>query len=221
MQKILIIEDDKTQNDVLANFLRKAGYEVFSAYTLAQGKELLTPEIKLIVLDLNLPDGHGFDFLRELRQHSTIPVIVLTAFNDEFTQLNVFELQADEYVDKPASPLVMTKRIEALMKRIYPSNSKVNLINFTVDFENYRIVDNSGAEIPLTTKEFNFLKLLYEKQGKPVLREHLMEVLWGFEYRDEIRLLDSHVRNIRKKLGSDTILTVKNVGYRLNIKEAL
>lgn len=217
--RVLIVEDDRTQNEVLANFLRKDGIEAVWEFNLSQAEALLTPDINLLVLDLNLPDGHGFDFLRNLRKKSSIPVIVLTALDDELTQLNVFELQADEYVDKPVSPLVMTKRIQAHLNRVYPPRHIFHTHGFSINFEKHLVTDSLGREIPLTAKEFNFLKVLIERKGNPVLREHILEAVWGFEYREEIRLLDSHVKNIRKKLTPQLIRTVKNVGYRIDMKE--
>lgn len=111
---ILIVEDDHTQNTVLANFLRKESYQVHSAFTLAEARKLLNSDISLMVLDVMLPDGNGLEFLREVRKYSNVPIIMLTALDDEFTQNSSFDLKADEYVDKPVSPIVMTKRINAL-----------------------------------------------------------------------------------------------------------
>jgi len=214
---ILIVEDDKVQNDVLANFLRYDGFEVASAYTLLEAQQLFDDHIKLIVLDLGLPDGSGLDFLKHVRQNSNIPVIVLTAQNDEFTQLNAFGLEADEFIDKPFSPLVMTKRIAAWMKRFYPTESKVNIKNLTFDFSDYRVWNEEESEIIITSTEFKIIKKLFENKGHAVTREAIIESVWGFEYRDDVRLLDSHIKNIRKKLASDIITTIKGIGYRINL----
>ena len=218
--KVLIVEDDRTQNEVLANFLRKDKIEAVSAFSIKDAFEKFDSSVHLVVLDLNLPDGHGFDFLKEIRQRSQVPVIVLSALDDELTQLNVFELQADEYVDKPASPLVMTKRIQALLNRVYPASQRVWVQGYEFDLDQYLVFDPQGEEVALTAKEFSFLKFLLERNGSPVSREQIIEAVWGFEYRDEVRLLDSHVKNIRKKLDPGLIKTVKNVGYRLNMLEA-
>jgi len=214
---ILIIEDDKVQNDVLANFLRHEGFDVGCAYTLAEANQLFNDKTKLVVLDLGLPDGSGFDFLKRIRQHSKIPVIVLTALNDEFTQLNAFGLEADEFIDKPFSPLVMTKRIVAWMKRLYPEESVVKIGNLTFDFLDYRVWDEAGKETFITSTEFKILKKLFENKGQVVTRVAIIESVWGFEYRDDLRLLDSHIKNIRKKLNAEIVTTIKGIGYRINI----
>ena len=213
--KVPIIEDDFNLNEILANFLRKEAIEAISAFNLSQAHELFDSDIKLVVLDLNLPDGHGFQFLKHLRQISDVPVIVLTALGDELTQLQVFNLEADEYVEKPVSPLVMTKRIQALLNRVYPKLEVATINGYRFDFIKYQVLDGDGKEISMTAKELNFLKYLIKKKGNPATREQIIEAVWGFEYREDIRLLDSHVKNIRKKLGPDLIKTVQNVGYKI------
>jgi DNA-binding response OmpR family regulator len=211
---ILIVEDDITQNNVLAGFLQKEGFTTSQAYTIAEANELFTPDVQLIVLDLNLPDGTGFDFLQEIRKHSNVPVIVLTALDDELTQLNVFDLKADEYVDKPVSPLIMTKRINALMSRIYPNNNIIMVHGFCFDFAKYTVCSSNKEIIPLTSTEFNIVKLLYDNKNLTLTREAIIEAIWGWEYKEEIRILDPHIKNIRKKLCPDMIVTVKGIGYR-------
>ena len=217
--KVLIIEDDFNLNEVLANFLRKEDIEAISAYNLDQAHQLFDSEIKLVVLDLNLPDGHGFQFLKDLRQKSLVPVIVLTALGDELTQLQVFNLEADEYVEKPVSPLVMTKRIQAHLNRAYPKLEVAQINGYSFDFNKYQVLAPDGKDIPMTAKELNFLKYLIEKKGNPATREQIIEAIWGFEYREDIRLLDSHVKNIRKKLGPGLIKTVQNVGYKILMED--
>lgn len=214
---ILIVEDDLTQNNVLAGFLQREGFSTHQAFTLAEAWELFNSEIKLIVLDLNLPDGTGLDFLQKLRTQSNVPVIVLTALDDELTQLNVFDLLADEYVDKPVSPLIMTKRVQALMNRVYPENSTMILQGFSFDFNKYTVTAGNEEVIPLTSTEFNIIKLLHDNKNLTLTREAIIEAIWGWEYRDEIRILDPHIKNIRKKLCPDIIITVKGIGYRLGI----
>lgn len=135
-KKILIVEDDHTQNEVLANFLRKENYEVFSAYNISEAKAAINDTFHLVVLDLMLPDGSGLGFLKELRKSSNIPVIVLTALNDEFTQIQSFDLKADEYVDKPVSPVVMVKRISALIERVYGNDEIITIHGYQFDFNN-------------------------------------------------------------------------------------
>jgi len=215
---ILIVEDDLTQNNVLAGFLQKEGFQILKAFTIAEAWKLFCADVKLIVLDLSLPDGTGLDFLQKLRSTSKVPVIVLTALDDELTQLNVFDLQADEYVDKPVSPLIMTKRIKALMNRIYSDNDLVIIQGFNFDFAKYTVSSIDGEIIPLTSTEFNIVKFLYERKDHTLTRERIIESVWGYEYKDEIRILYPHIKNIRKKLCREIIVTIKGIGYRIGME---
>lgn len=221
MKKILIVEDDHTQNDVLANFLRKESYDVVSVYTIMEARRVLSREWHLIILDIILPDGNGLEFLKEIRQRSNVPVIVLTALDDEFTQIQTFDLKADEYIDKPVSPIVMTRRVNALMKRFYEhsGNTSVTIGSFSFDFDVFAVYNDREEELKLTVKEMKIVQMLYENQGNVVTRDDIMNHVWGPEYYGEDRLIDTHIKNIRKKLDSDIIITVKGVGYRLNTKE--
>ncbi len=215
--KILIVEDDKIQNDVLAAFLRKDGDDVVSAYTLSEAEEVFDPSFKLVVLDVMLPDGSGIDFLRSIRRISTVPVIMLTALDDDFTKIQTFDLHADEYVDKPVSPQVMTRRIHALTDRIYGQGTQCTVKGYTFDFPRFLVIDQKGNEIRFTNKEMGILRYLLENRGKAVSRDFLITNLWGCEYESEERAIDTHIKNIRKKLDPDIILTIKGIGYRLNL----
>jgi len=215
MAQILVLEDNQSQNDVLTSFLRKDGHEVVSAFSLAQGQDYLKDDFDLVILDLNFPDGHGFDFLRAFRELSTAPVIILTAIGEEIIQLNAFDLKADEYVEKPFSPLVMTKRVRALLDRVAPESASVMIAGHKFDFDKQSVYDSNGSPITLTLKELQIVKYLYDKKDTPVLRTQMIEELWGFEYKDEIRLLDTHIKNIRKKISPSLIKTIKNFGYCL------
>ena len=218
--KILIIEDDKIQNTVLSGFLKNEGYETFSAYTLSEGTEIIqTEDIKLILLDLMLPDGSGLDFLKSLRKSNQAPVIVLTSLNNEITQLQAFDLQADDFVDKPVNPEIVIRRVKSVFKRVYLSDEQmlVKIGSYQFDFGKYAVVDEEGQPLPLTTTEIKIIKMFYDRKGYVLTRETVIEAIWGFEYKYDIRILDPHIKNIRRKLHSDFILTVKNVGYRLNM----
>ncbi len=214
--KILIIEDDHIQNDVLSNFLKKEGYQVVSAYSLSEAEELFDPSVKLMILDVMLPDGNGLDYLKAVRSISTVPVIVLTALDDDFTKLKTFGLKADEYVDKPVSPLVMTKRVNAFVERFYGASDTVKIGQYTFDFSKYTVTAPDGSEMKLTQKETGIVRFLYDAKGNAVTRDAIITNLWGCDYESEERAIDTHIKNIRKKLDPDIILTVKGIGYRLN-----
>lgn len=217
MIKILIVEDDRTQNEVLSNFLRKEGYAVISACNLQEAEQRFDPTIDLVILDVMLPDGSGLDFLHNIRLISNVPVIVLTALDDDYTKLNTFELKADEYVDKPVSPLVMTKRVNVFVERIYGAKSIFRIGDFVFDFNKYIVTDQTGTEISLTHKEMGIIRFLFDNNGNAVTREAIITNLWGCDYGADDRAIDTHIKNIRKKLDSSLIVTVKGIGYRLNM----
>ena len=147
-----------------------------------------------------LPDGSGLAYLKELRQATDIPVIVLTALEDEYTQIQTFDLKADEYVDKPVSPVVMTKRISALFERVYNKRTLTPICGNQFNFSGLSVHTNRGEEILLTATEMQIIQCLYKNNGITVSRKKLMELIWGFEYIDDDRLLDSHIKNLRQKL---------------------
>lgn len=217
MVKILIVEDDRTQNEVLSNFLRKEGYTVISAYDLRGAEQLFDPTIDLVILDMMLPDGSGLDLLQSIRLISNVPVIVLTALDDDYTKLNTFELKADEYVDKPVSPLVMTKRVNAFVERVYGAKSFCRIGGFVFDFNKHTVTGQNGECISLTNKEMGIIRFLYDNNGNAVTREAVITNLWGCDYDFDDRAIDTHIKNIRKKLDPSLIVTVKGVGYRLNL----
>ncbi len=216
-RRILIVEDDHIQNDVLANFLRKDGDDVVSAYCLKEAEEFFEPSIDLVVLDVMLPDGNGIDFLRSIRRISNVPVIMLTALDDDYTKIQTFDLKADEYVDKPVSPQVMSKRIHAFLDRIYGTRQETRLFGFRFDFQKYMVTDEVGQEIKMTRKEMDIIRFLMDNHGQIVSRDSLITNLWGCDYESEERAIDTHIKNIRKKLHPELVLTVKGVGYRLNM----
>lgn len=216
-RRILIVEDDQIQNDVLANFLRKDGDEVVSAYSLSEAEEKFDPAVALVVLDVMLPDGNGIDFLSRIRRISNVPVIMLTALDDDYTKIQTFDLKADEYVDKPVSPQVMTRRIHAFLDRIYGTRQETRLFGFRFDFQKYMVTDEAGLEIKMTRKEMDIIRFLMDNHGQIVSRDSLITNLWGCDYESEERAIDTHIKNIRKKLHPELILTVKGVGYRLNM----
>lgn len=215
--KVLIVEDDKTQNDVLANFLRKESYNVISAYSLHQARNVFDNSFHIVILDVILPDGNGLDYLKEIRTNNNVPVIILTALDDEYTQISTFELKADEYVDKPCSPLIMTKRVKALINRVYGECNKLIVNDFHFDFNKFIVTDKNDQDIKMTTKEISIVKFLYENKGCVVSREAVIQNVWGYDYIYADRAIDTHIKNIRKKTDPSIIITVKGIGYRLNI----
>jgi DNA-binding response OmpR family regulator len=215
MQTILIVEDDKDINQVVCEFLKNAGYNVLSVY---DGEEAVTVfyhnKVDMAVLDIMLPKQNGMEVLKYIRSLSNIPVIMLTALGDEYTQIKSFDLQADEYVTKPFSPVVLVKRIEALLKRANPiDNTVLSIGDIVIDFSAYTVTKND-CPLEFTTKEIEILKFFAENESKVMSRQQILDTVWGLDSLSSDRTVDTHIKNIRKKLGVECISTVKNVGYK-------
>jgi DNA-binding response OmpR family regulator len=217
MQKILIVEDDKSTNQVICEVMKAEGYEVLSAGDGERALELFWEhQVSVVLLDIMLPKMSGLEVLREIKKKSRTPVIMLTAMGDEYTQIRSFDLQADEYVTKPFSPLVLAKRVKALL-RICEAGEKdaVKIGETCVDFESYEATRN-GERLSFTTRELQILKYLIENKGRVLSREQILDHVWGYASDPMDRTIDTHIKNLRRKLDTPCILTVKNAGYRFD-----
>ncbi len=220
MYHILVVEDDRNTNQVIYEFLKDAGYGVTAAY---DGKEAILrfceQRYDLVILDIMLPKKNGMDVLREIRDVSNVPVIMLTALAEEYTQIKSFDLQADEYVTKPFSPVVLVKRVAALLRRSHPiDRTTVTFEDITADFSAYTVFKN-GEMIPLTTKEIEILRILIENQGTVLSRLQILDAIWSFDSDISDRIVDTHIKNLRKKLNCTAIHTVKGIGYKFEVAE--
>jgi len=216
MKKILVIEDDKNLRQVVFEYLTEAGFSVVYAKNGMDGLSLLDEGgIDLVILDIMLPGLSGLDVLRTLRETSKVPVMMLTALTDENTQLASFTWKADDYVTKPFSPKILVQRVIALLRRVYPTEDNIIIIGeVVIDKTSYRVTVN-GENITLTTKEFDLLYILAAQPNQVVTRTQLLDKVWGYDYFGDDRIIDAHMRNLRKKLDCNFITTVKGVGYRL------
>lgn len=176
--------------------------------------------IDLIVLDIMLPRLTGIAVLHEIRKSSLIPVLMLTAIEDEYTQSQSFDELADDYVTKPFSMVLLGKRITALLRRCGQMQS-IDTITFgdvTVNFSGYTAHDKNGR-IDITPKEIELLKLLIEHKGLVLTRSQILDELWGYDYPIIDRTIDTYIKNLRKKLRLNCIVTVKGIGYKYEVVE--
>lgn len=204
-------------NKVICDFLKDKGYLVFSALDGEIGLELFySTKIDLAVLDIMLPKIDGLTLLAEIRKNSKIPIVMLTAVDDEYTQVVSFGQQVDDYVTKPFSPTILVKRIEAIFRRTAKiiEHTSLQYSDVVIDFEAHTVAANEET-VELTKKEYSILAILFRRIGKVVTREHLIEECWGYDYTPSDRIIDTHIKNIRRKLPSLKIRTVKGLGYLL------
>lgn len=217
MYTILLVEDDLQIQNAIANFLNRENFNVIKANTGTEGIQLFNDEnIDLILLDMMLPEKSGEEVLREIRWTSDIPIIIISALNDELIQLDAFEQQVDDYVVKPFSMNILIYKIKALLRRTYKKiNSNIYFKDLEIHVDNY-YVSFKGEEISLTAKEFEMLQLLLTNKGKVFTREEILTILWGYDYFGDTRNIDVHIKNLRKKIPMDFITTIKGIGYRID-----
>lgn len=218
--KILIVEDETILREIVKDYLVNEGYEVFEAIDGEQAMELFQEQdFHLIILDIMLPKVDGWAVCRRIRKTSTLPIIMLTARVDEDDTLLGFELGADDYVTKPYSPAILLARVKRLLESRYrmneQSNETLTINGISVDFSS-RIVKVDGNNIYLTHTEFEILTYLMQNHGIVITREKLVYKVWGYDYLGDDRTINTHIRNLRTKLGSKSklISTIIRTGYK-------
>lgn len=226
-RRILIVEDEQNIVDILKFNLHKEGFETLEAHDGQQGLELAEREKPdLILLDLMLPEMDGFTVCRRIRQHSQVPILMLTAREEEVDKVLGLELGADDYITKPFSPRELMARIKANLRRTAeePVKKAGHAVLQTGDLEVDPIqyeVRRAGEVLELTLREFELVKFLMEQKGQIFTRENLLEKVWGYEYYGDVRTVDVTVRRLREKLEREPsrpeyILTKRGVGYYFN-----
>ncbi|MDD5769660.1 MAG: response regulator transcription factor [Candidatus Gracilibacteria bacterium] len=221
MQKILIIEDDIGISNSLKLYLINSGFEVDVEDSGKNAVEIiLSNKYDLIILDINLPIKDGITICREVRITSNIPIVMLTARSGELDKIIGLEIGADDYISKPFSPRELLARINTILRRINNNIENKDIIKIKdIEIDTKKItVFKKSKEIALTKNEFEIFKKIAEENGKMVGRETLMKDIIGYDNYAFDRTIDTHIKNIRKKLqDKDIILTIRGLGYRLNI----
>lgn len=221
MATLLIVEDDKKTNDAICEYLRPAGHTVIPAFDGEQALQLFQQHnIDLVVLDIMLPRVSGLSVLCEIRRTSSTPILMLTAIGDEHTQVKSFDEQADDYMTKPFSMVLLGKRITALLRRSgqSPLPQKMTFGDAAVDFSGYTASDSNG-KIDIMPKEIDLLRLLVEHKGLVLTRSQILDELWGIDCPITDRTVDTYIKNLRKKLRLDCIVTVKGIGYKYEVQK--
>lgn len=216
-KSILVVEDDVNIQELIVEFLGAEGYEVDSANDGLEGiQKFKQGNYDLVMLDIMMPNLDGYSVCKMIRQQSDTPIIFLSALNEESNQVKGFELECDDYITKPFSFNLLIKRVEAVLRR-----SKDNSNDNSLSFEKLKLDLNTYTAqiedeiIELTLKEFNILKMLIEKFPQVITREQLLDSIWGYDYYGDTRIVDAHIKNIRKKMQLPYIKTVKGIGYSL------
>lgn len=220
MQRILVVEDDMDIQDLLKNFLQEVGYEIVLAGDGAEALSLFSAsQFDLVLLDVMLPKIDGFVVCELIRKQSQVPIIMLTALSGEEEQIRGLDLQVDDYITKPFSMPILIRKIAAVLRRSGGPQGKEHKTivyqNLVLDCDNYTAAVD-GAEYELTQREFEVLKELLTHQGRILTRQNLLDKLWRYDFYGDERVVDTHIKNLRKKLGIAFIKTVRGVGYRID-----
>lgn len=216
MKSILIVEDEPDIQELLTAYLRNAGYRTASAEDGVAALDLFQSRtFDLVLLDIMLPKIDGFGVCEVIRRQSQVPILMLTALDGEEQQLKGFGLNIDDYVTKPFSIPVLLEKIRVILRRSAGAEAE-NLLRYrdiTVNLDT-REVSLEGRFLDLTAREFDLLYTFLASPGRVFTREMLLAKLWGYDFYGDARVVDSHIKNLRRKLERDYIETVRRVGYR-------
>ena len=220
MQKILVVEDDLDIQELLKNFLQEVGYEVSLA---SDGVEALSvfsaAQFDLVLLDVMLPKIDGFAVCEFIRKQSQVPIIMLTALSGEEEQIRGLDLQVDDYITKPFSMPILIRKIAAVLRRSSgpqeDEHKTISYQNLVLDCDNYTATVN-GTAYELTQREFEVLRELLTNQGRILTRQNLLDKLWRYDFYGDERVVDTHIKNLRKKLEIEFIQTIRGVGYKID-----
>ena len=221
--KVLVVDDEERMRKLISDFLKIKGYETVEA---GDGEEAIDvffadKEIALIILDVMMPKMDGWEVLKTVREHSKVPVIMLTARTEETDELKGFEYGADEYISKPFSPKILVARVEAILRRSGVSQDEVVRIGGIEVDKSAHSVKIDGKEIELSFKEYELLLYFIENKGIALSREKILNNVWNYDYFGDARTIDTHVKKLRAKTGAkgDYIKTVWGMGYKFEVEE--
>ena len=221
---VLVVDDESRMRKLIKDFLVQKEYTVLEAEDGEKALEVFAEkenEIGLILLDVMMPKLDGWSVLRQIRQHSKVPIIMLTARGEEQDELFGFELGVDEYISKPFSPKILVARVEAILKRSRANENEVtDYGGIRIDADG-RTVSVDGKEIEMSLREYELLKYLVDNQGIALSRDKILNNVWNYDYYGDSRTIDSHIKKIRHKLGKKGkyIETMRGVGYKFEVKK--
>ena len=220
--KILVVDDEERMQKLLSDFLKMKDYEVLLAGNGEEAIDLFFKEksIALIILDVMMPKMDGWTALKTIREHSKVPVIMLTARSEENDELKRFDYGADEYISKPFSPKILVARVEALLRRSGVQKEELLEVGGIVIDEAAHSVTVDGKPIELSFKEYELLQYFVENKGIALSREKILNNVWNYDYFGDARTIDTHVKKLRAKLmdKGDYIKTVWGMGYKFEVE---
>lgn len=220
--KILLVDDEARMRKLVSDFLVRDGYKVVEAVDGYEAVDLFFEQndFDLVITDIMMPRIDGWELVRQIRQYSKVPIIMLTAKSDERDELAGFELGVDEYISKPFSPKILVARVGAILRRSGATDrSEIIEAEGIVIDKGAHVVKVDGKEIDLSFKEFELLTFFVENKGIALSREKILNSVWNYDYFGDERTIDTHVKKLRAKMGDkgDLIKTIRGMGYKLEI----
>ena len=220
---VLVVDDEARMRKLIKDFLSQKGYSILEA---GDGEEALKVfeekqnSIDLILLDVMMPKLDGWSVLRQIRQTSKVPIIMLTARGEEQDELFGFELGVDEYISKPFSPKILVARVEAILKRLKKDEKEIKDYGGIVIDDEGRTVTVDGKQVEMSLREYELLKYLIDNKNIALSRDKILNNVWNYDYYGDSRTIDSHIKKIRHKLGKKGkyIQTMRGIGYKFEIK---
>lgn len=221
---VLVVDDESRMRKLIKDFLSQKQYKILEA---GDGEEALKVfeenqnSINLILLDVMMPKLDGWSVLRQIRQTSKVPIVMLTARGEEQDELFGFELGVDEYISKPFSPKILVARVESILKRVYGDTKEVKDYDGIIIDQEGRTVKVDGKPIDLSLREYELLKYLLDNENIALSRDKILNNVWNYDYYGDSRTIDSHIKKIRHKLGKKGkhIETIRGIGYKFEIKK--
>ena len=221
--KILVVDDESRMRKLVKDFLVKHNYEVLEAQDGEQAVDIFfeDKDIALVILDVMMPKMDGWQVCREIRAHSKVPIIMLTAKGDERDELLGFELGVDEYISKPFSPKILVARVEAILRRTgHGEQEEILEAGGIVLNKTAHLVTVDGKAMDLSYKEFELMTYFMENQGIALSREKILNHVWNYDYFGDARTIDTHVKKLRSKMGDkgEYIKTIWGLGYKFEVE---
>ena len=220
---ILVVDDEIRMRKLIKDFLVAKGYSILEAEDGEKALEVFEEnknKINLVLLDVMMPKLDGWSVLRQIRQESKVPIIMLTARGEEQDELFGFELGVDEYISKPFSPKILVARVEALLKRTRAEENGTKDYGGIIIDSKGRTVTVDGKQIEMSLREYELLKYLVDNKGIALSRDKILNNVWNYDYYGDSRTIDSHIKKIRHKLGKKGkyIQTIRGIGYKFEVK---
>ena len=220
---VLVVDDEARMRKLISDFLKQKEFRVIEAEDGEKALEIFEEnknKIGLVLLDVMMPKLDGWSVLRQIRQESKVPIIMLTARGEEQDELFGFELGVDEYISKPFSPKILVARVEAILKRTSKDENNVKDYGGIIIDSDGRTVKVDGKNIEMSLREYELLKYLVDNEGIALSRDKILNNVWNYDYYGDSRTIDSHIKKIRHKLGKKGkyIETMRGVGYKFEVK---